>query len=114
MSIKGVAYIAGAYEHPLRKAPNTSVAALHADCARGALADAGLTFADVDGYFCAGDAPGGVLSMVDYLGLHVRHLDGTDIGGSSYIAHVSHAAQAIAAGKCKVALITMAGRPRSE
>lgn len=114
MTIKGMAYIAGAYEHPTRKAENTSVAALHAQCAIGALKDAGLTFADVDGYFCAGDAPGGVLSMVEYLGLNVRHLEGTDIGGSSYIAHVAHAAEAIAAGKCNVALITMAGRPRSE
>ncbi|WP_212391437.1 thiolase domain-containing protein [Sporosarcina beigongshangi] len=114
MSIRGMAYIAGAFEHPLRKAPDTSVAALHAECAKGALKDAGLTFQDVDGYFCAGDAPGGVLSMVDYLGLNVRHLDSTEIGGSSYIAQVSHAAQAIAAGKCRVALITMAGRPRSE
>ncbi|SDH47632.1 acetyl-CoA C-acetyltransferase [Planococcus glaciei] len=114
MAIKGKAYIAGAFEHPTRKAENKSVAALHAECAKGALEDAGLSFGDVDGYFCAGDAPGGVLSMVDYLGLNVRHLDGTDIGGSSYIAHVSHAAEAIAAGKCNVALITMAGRPRSE
>jgi acetyl-CoA C-acetyltransferase len=114
MTIRGMAYIAGAFEHPTRKAPDKSVAALHAECAKGALEDAGLTFADVDGYFCAGDAPGGVLSMVDYLGLNVRHVDGTDTGGSSYIAHVSHAAQAIAAGKCNVALITMAGRPRSE
>lgn len=109
-----MAYIAGAFEHPTRKAPDKSVAALHAECAKGALEDAGLNFSDVDGYFCAGDAPGGVLSMVDYLGLNVRHVDGTDTGGSSYIAHVSHAAQAIAAGKCDVALITMAGRPRSE
>lgn len=114
MSIKGMAYIAGAFEHPTRKAENKSVAALHAECAKSALEDAGLSFDDVDGYFCAGDAPGGALSMVDYLGLNVRHLDCTDIGGSSYIAHVSHAAQAIAAGKCNVALITMAGRPRSE
>lgn len=114
MSNTGMAYIVGAYEHPTRKAPDKSVAALHAECAKGALADAGLTLADVDGYFCAGDAPGGALSMAEYLGLNVRHLNSTDIGGSSYIAHVSHAAQAIAAGKCNVALITMAGRPRSE
>lgn len=114
MSLKGMAYIAGAFEHPTRKAENKSVAALHAECAKGALEDAGLTFADVDGYFCAGDAPGGALSMADYLGLNVRHLDSTEMGGSSYLAHVSHAAQAIAAGKCNVALITMAGRPRSE
>ncbi|SDH60401.1 acetyl-CoA C-acetyltransferase [Alteribacillus persepolensis] len=113
MSIKGKAYIAGAFEHPTRLAENKSTAVLHAECAKGALEDAGLSIEDVDGYFCAGDAPGGALSMVDYLGLNVRHVDSTDTGGSSYIVHVSHAAQAIAAGKCDVALITMAGRPRA-
>ncbi|MFC4520871.1 thiolase domain-containing protein [Cupriavidus pinatubonensis] len=115
MSIKGKAYIVGAYEHPTRKAPDKSVAQLHAESAKGALEDAGLTLADVDGYFCAGDAPGlGVLNMVDYLGLKLRHVDSTETGGSSYLVHVAHAAQAIAAGKCNVALITLAGRPRSE
>ncbi|MDQ0140146.1 thiolase domain-containing protein [Cupriavidus necator] len=115
MSINGKAYIVGAYEHPTRKAPDKTVAQLHAESAKGALQDAGLTLADVDGYFCAGDAPGlGAVNMVDYLGLKVRHVDSTDTGGSAYLVHVSHAAQAIAAGKCNVALITLAGRPRSE
>ncbi|MGH8786554.1 MAG: thiolase domain-containing protein [Cupriavidus necator] len=115
MTIKGKAYIVGAYEHPTRKAPDKSVAHLHAESARGALEDAGLSLSDVDGYFCAGDAPGlGAVNMIDYLGLKVRHVDSTDTGGSAYLVHVSHAAQAIAAGKCNVALITLAGRPRSE
>ena len=115
MSIKGKAYIVGAYEHPTRKAPDKSVAQLHAEVAQGALEDAGLTKKDIDGYFCAGDAPGlGPLSMVDYLGLKVRHMDSTDTGGSSYLVHVAHAAEAIALGKCSIALITLAGRPRSE
>ncbi|HLI67568.1 MAG TPA: thiolase domain-containing protein, partial [Caulobacteraceae bacterium] len=70
---------------------------------------------DIDGYFCAGDAPGfGALSMADYMGLKLRHLDSTETGGSSYIVHVGHAAEAIAAGKCSVALITLAGRPRTQ
>jgi acetyl-CoA C-acetyltransferase len=115
MSIRGKAYIAGAFEHPTRKAPDKSTAQLHAECARGALADAGLELRDVDGYFCAGDAPGmGALSMADYLGLKLKHVDSTDTGGSSYLVHVAHAAQAVAMGKCRVALITLAGRPRSE
>ena len=105
----------GAYEHPLRKADDKSLGQLHAEVAKGALEDAGLAKGDVDGYFCAGDAPGlGPLSMLDYLGLRVRHMDSTDTGGSSYLIHVAHAAQAIAAGKCSVALITLAGRPRAE
>jgi acetyl-CoA C-acetyltransferase len=115
MSIKGKAYIAGVFEHPTRKADDKTVAQLHAEVARGALADAGLSKDDVDGYFCAGDAPGlGALSMADYMGLKLRHMDTTETGGSSYVIHVGHAAQAIAAGKCNVALITLAGRPRAE
>jgi acetyl-CoA C-acetyltransferase len=115
MSINGKAYVVGIYEHPTRKAEDKSVAQLHAESAKGALDDAGLRRADIDGYFCAGDAPGlGPLSMTDYLGLKLRHMDSTDSGGSSYIIHVGHAAEAIAAGKCNIALITLAGRPRSE
>ncbi|GGC78145.1 thiolase domain-containing protein [Chelatococcus reniformis] len=115
MTINGKAYIAGAYEHPTRKAPDKTTAELHAEVARGALDDAGLSVADVDGFFCSGDSPGlGPLNMAEYLGLRARHVDSTNTGGSSYIVAVDHAAQAIAAGKCKVALITLAGRPRSE
>ena len=115
MAANGHSYIVGAYEHPLRKAPDRSLAQLHGEVALGALADAGLSKSDIDGYFCAGDVPGtGPFSMVDYLNLKVRHVDSTNIGGSSYILHVNHAAQAIAAGKCNVALVTLAGRPRRE
>src|ERR1700688_699998 len=113
MSIRGKAYIAGIWEHPTREAKDRNTAQLHAESAKGALADAGLAIADVDGYFCAGDGPG-VLPMVNYLGLRARHIDSTDCGGSSYIVHVGHAAEAIAARKCRGALITLAGRPRSD
>jgi acetyl-CoA C-acetyltransferase len=116
MSLKGAGYIVGAWEHPTRKATDKSVAQLHAECARGALEDAGLTKDDIDGYFCAGDAPGslGGLSMADYMNLKLRHIDSTDVGGSSYQVAVGHALESIAAGRCNVALITLAGRPRSE
>src|SRR5262245_18858653 len=114
MSIKGKAYIAGIYEHPTRKADGISLAQIHADVAKGALEDAGLSRDDVDGYFCAGDAPGlGPLSMAEYLGIKPRHVDSTETGGSSYVIHAAHAAEAIALGKCKVALVTLAGKPRS-
>src|SRR3972149_4245111 len=115
MSINGKACIVGAFEHPTRKAPDKSVAQLHAECAKGALEDAGLTKDEIDGYFCAGDAPGaGGLNLANHMGLRLRHIDSTDTGGSSYIVHVNHAAQAIAMGKCSIALITLSGRPRSE
>ena len=115
MDSRGAGYIVGAFEHPTRLAKDKTLAQLHAEVAQGALADAGLSIRDVDGYFCAGDAPGmGAMTMVDYLNLKPRHVDSTETGGSSYLVHVAHAAEAIAAGKCNVALITLAGRPRSE
>src|SRR5476651_1986295 len=115
MSIKSKAYIAGVFEHPTREAIGYTTPQLHAECAKGALEDAGLSKDDIDGYFCAGDAPGfGAMSMADYMGLrNLRHMDSTETGGSSYILHVGHAAEAIAAGKCSVALITLAGKPRT-
>ena len=114
MSLKGAAFIAGAYEHPGREIPDESLMEIHARVCAGALADAGLSFADVDGYFGSGSSPGfGVLSMIDYLGIQTRWMDATEMGGSTYVAHVGHAAAAIAAGKCDVALISLAGKPRT-
>lgn len=115
MSRTSKAYIAGIYEHPTRKAVDETIPQLHAEVAIGALADAGLTLADVDGYFCGGDAPGlGGISMAEYMGLNLKYTDSTETGGSSYVIHVGHAVNAIAMGKCSVALITLAGRPRAE
>jgi acetyl-CoA C-acetyltransferase len=108
------AQIAGIYEHPGRHLPDLTLSQIHAEVALGALSDAGLSKSDVDAYFCAGDAPGfGGISMADYLGLNVRYTDTTETGGSSYLAHVGHAAAAIKAGKCQVALITLGGKPRT-
>jgi acetyl-CoA C-acetyltransferase len=115
MSRGPAAVIAGAYEHPRREIPDRSVAQIHAEVALGALADAGLGLSDVDAYFCDSSDPGlNSLSMSEYLGITYRYTDNTDTGGSSYLSHVGHAARAIAAGQCRVALCTMAGRARSE
>src|SRR3984885_5772297 len=115
MSIKGKSYVIGVFEHPTRLAADKTLFQLHAECAKGAIEDAGIGKNDIDGYFCAaGDMSGlGALSMIDYLGLKLRHWDSTDTGGSSYLLQVGHAAEAIAAGKCNIALITLAGQPRS-
>jgi acetyl-CoA C-acetyltransferase len=111
----GAAYVAGIYEHPGRVLPDRSLPEIFADVTDGALRDAGLSIDQVDGFFCADEAPGfGPVSLVDYLGLAgVTYLDTTDLGGASYVSHVGHAAMAIAAGKCSVALIVLAGKPRS-
>ena len=101
MSIRGQAFIAGVYEHPLRVIPDRSSSQIQAEVAAGALADAGLTLADVDGYFTDSAHGFGGLSMADYLGLKLKHIDSTETGGSSYVVHVGHAAEAIAAGSAR-------------
>ncbi len=102
MTIRGKAFIAGAYEHPDRKIPDKSVAQVHAEVALGALADAGLTLSRRRRATSApATRPGsGRISMADYLGLkRLRYMDSTETGGSSYLVHVGHAAAAIADGQ---------------
>src|SRR5216684_4755460 len=114
MSLNGKAFVAGAFEHPRREIADRSVSQIHAEVAVGALRDAGLGLSDVDAFFCDGKTGFGGVSLADYLGLKLSYIDSTQTGGSSYIVHLGHAAAAIAAGKCHVALITLAGRPRTE
>ncbi|MGE4607284.1 MAG: acetyl-CoA acetyltransferase [Myxococcota bacterium] len=99
--------LAGVYEHPTRWAPDKTEWQIMAECARGALEDCGLTLADVDALFSAGMSMGpmGVVSLAEYLNLKPNYIDGTNIGGSSFVAHVNHAAAAIHAGLCEVALV---------
>ena len=113
LTIKGKAYIAGIYEHPTRHAPDKSTAQLHAEVAKGAIEDAGLTKDDIDGYFCSGDAPGGLWPMVDYLGLKVHHVDSTDTGGCSYFIHLGHAAAATSSPSRLQPHAVRRGGPRS-
>jgi acetyl-CoA C-acetyltransferase len=114
-SIRGQAYVVGAFEHPARVIPDKSVAQIHAEVAAGALADAGLRMDDVDGFFCTGGVGMVGVAMADYLGLNnLTYVDSTATGGSSPVFQIGHAAAAIATGKCHIALVSLANRPRSE
>ena len=110
--IRGKVAIVGAAEtSELGEIPDKSQLELHADAARNALADCGLTPKDIDGVATAGESPVGI---AHYLGITPRWLDGTQVGGCSFMIHVRHAAAAIAAGYCETVLIThgQSGRSR--
>ncbi len=114
MSLKKKAAIVGVYEHPTRFAPSKTTYQIIAESAREALADAGLTIKDVDGLFNAGG--GGLLgslALADYLNIFPTYTDTTNYGGSSFVGHAAHAAAAISAGLCKVALICYSATPVS-
>jgi acetyl-CoA acetyltransferase len=99
--------IVGVHEHPTRWAPDKTEFQIMAESARGALEDCGLQLSDVDGLFAASMSMGamGIVDLAEYLNLKPNYVDGTNIGGSSFVAHVNHAAAAINAGLCQVALI---------
>ena len=75
-----------------------------------ALADAGLTIADVDGVCHTGSSVG----LAEYLGVHPRFTDSTNTGGSSFEVYVEHAAAAIAAGIADVIVSVYASTPRGD
>lgn len=120
---KREAVIVGVADVPLKDgkvlAP-MSVLQMQALAARDALADAGIAMDAVDGLLTAGmwgvPGPGQLptVTLSEYLGITPRFVDGTNIGGSAFEAHVAHAATAIEAGRCEVALITYGSLQRSE
>ena len=99
------AAIVGIYELPERKVAGLSPLQIKAECAAKALADAGLTWSDVDAIYDAGEAGGG-MAVAEYFGLHPRVMDTTGVGGSSYEFHAAHARRDIAVGRANVALLT--------
>src|SRR4051794_22762256 len=79
---------------------------VHAQAAERALADAGVEFADVDGYATTGYFPMFAVGMCEYLGLRPHHIDETNFGGASFEVLVEHAASAVEQGICETVLVT--------
>ncbi|QOL79389.1 thiolase C-terminal domain-containing protein [Pseudooceanicola spongiae] len=110
MSKAAIAIVGAAETTRMGKVPELSQTGLHADAALNAMAECGLTPADIDGIATAGhDAA----EIAQYLGITPTWLDSTSVGGCSFILHVRHAAAAIATGLCKTVLITHGESGRS-
>jgi acetyl-CoA C-acetyltransferase len=108
------AAIAGIHEFGDRKVNGLTKIQIKAESAARALADAGLSFSDVDAVYDAGE--GGVtgVSLAEYFGIDPRVVDTTVVGGSSYQFHAAHAARDIAAGRARVALLTYGSTAKSD
>jgi acetyl-CoA acetyltransferase len=115
MSIRGRAAIVGVAESNLGEVgPGLTPLDLIGQATLRALDDAGLKKEDVDGLFSASayyHMP--TLSVGEYLGIRPRYSDATNMGGSSFVSHLFHAAVAIDAGLCEVALIAYGSTQRS-
>jgi acetyl-CoA acetyltransferase len=91
--------------------PNKSQLALHLEAITNAVRDAGLKVKDVDGIFTAGQHSPSLLG--EALGITPRYVDGTTVGGCSFIMMVGHAVAALHHGLCDVALISHGESGRS-
>jgi acetyl-CoA acetyltransferase len=111
MSRSNVVAIVGAAETTeLGKIPGMSQLQLHADAALNAFADTGLTAKDIDGVATAGESP---TAVAHYLGISPRWVDGTAVGGCSFMIHVRHAVAALLQGHADTVLITHGESGRS-
>jgi acetyl-CoA acetyltransferase len=111
MSGDGVIIAGAAETDKVGRLPGHSTLALHIEAARNALADAGLTTRDIDGIATV-SSPGPV-QVAHALGIMPTWVDGTGVGGTSFLLHVRHAVAAIRAGYARTVLITHGESGRS-
>ncbi len=107
---KKVAIIGAAETDTVGVIPGLTQLGLHAQAARNAIRDAGIEKSQIDGLACAGES---VVAVADYLDIQPQYVDGTSIGGSSFMIHVAHAVAALEAGYCNYVLITHGESGRS-
>jgi acetyl-CoA acetyltransferase len=112
---RGAVAVVGAAESDLGQvAPDTSPIDLMAQATMRALEDCGLRVSDIDAVLSATTqsryAP---MLLAEYLRIKPKFLDGTLIGGSSFMSHVAHAHAAIQIGLCEVALIAYGSTQRT-
>ena len=110
MKQKAVAVVGASETTQLGVVPGMSQIQLHADAALNAMKDAGLKPSDIDGIATAVETP---QQLAQYLGITPTYVDGTSVGGCSFMIHVRHAAAAIQAGLAKTILITHGESGRS-
>ena len=110
MKQKAVAVVGASETTRLGVVPEMSQIQLHADAALNAMKDAGLKPKDIDGIATANETP---QQIAQYLGITPTYVDGTSVGGCSFMIHVRHAAAAIQSGLAKTILITHGESGRS-
>ena len=115
--MRGVAAIAGIGESESWDVGGSRLTALDliGQATAAALEDSGLRLDEVDGLFTASayyGMPG--LNVAEYLQIRPRYSDSTNLGGASFVSHLQHAAAAIGAGLCDVALIAYGSTQRAD
>lgn len=111
---RGSTAIVGAATFGIGECPRFSALEMAAAASVAAIADAGLRLSEVDAVFgCLSDDMFAGVALSAHLGLRPRLTDNNRTGGSAFLTHVAHAALALQAGACDVALIAYGSNQRS-
>ena len=113
-ALRGSAAIAGVATFGCGEAPGFTDMELLVRSARAAVADAGLKMSDIDG-LCTASVAATMWTMpvIEHLGINPRYIDGTMLGGSSFIAHLLPAMYALQSGQCNAVLVCYGSAQRS-
>lgn len=106
--------IVGAALSDIGRVDTKSPFELHYQAASRAIADAGLTKDDVDGFGSSGTGLLAPVEVAEYLGLRPTWVDGTGVGGSTWEFMVEHAAAAIQAGHANVVVLVYGSTARAD
>ena len=112
--LRGSVAISGVATFGCGETPGFTDMELLARAAHAAVEDAGLRMSDIDG-LCTASVTAGMWSLpvIEYLGLNPRYIDGAMVGGSSFIAHLLPAMQALHYGQCDAVLVCYGSAQRS-
>ena len=113
-ALRGKAAITGVATYGCGEAPGSDDMLLLARAAHAAVADAGLSMQDIDGLAtCSVNATMWPMPVIEHLGINPNYINGTMVGGSSFIAHLLPSIMALEAGQCKHVLVCYGSAQRS-
>jgi acetyl-CoA acetyltransferase len=112
--LRGSVAIVGAGTAGIGEAPGYTDIELLALAAKAAVEDAGLAMRDIDGLATANlNAAMWPLNVVEYLKLRPKFVEGTNLGGSAFVAHMLPAMLALSAGVCDAVLVCYGSTQRT-
>ncbi|OWT58315.1 thiolase [Candidimonas nitroreducens] len=112
--LRGAAAIVGVGQAGIGQASGFSEMEILVLAAQRAVADAGMGMQEIDGIATASvSAPMWAMPVIEHLGIRPTFIDSTMLGGSSFVAHVMPALQALEARQCNAVLVCYGSTQRT-
>jgi acetyl-CoA acetyltransferase len=112
--LRGATAIVGVGQAGLGFATGYTEMEILVQAAHRAVSDAGLSMQDIDGICTASVAATmWVMPVIEHLGIRPTFIDSTMLGGSSFVAHLLPAIQALESGQCNAVLVCYGSTQRT-